>query len=300
MPRMRLGEVLHAPAVHRVVLDRHEARFVRPVLEDLSARASASPRRPRDTRRCVRRARSGDFGRRSRSSRAGRSRGAARSRALPRRAAAGARRVALCLDHATADLCKADARGGLRHLRTRAVAAASTACPRGGVRAARAAWSSCSRPRATTYSASIRTRRTASDSCAPSSRSSTANGMRSSRARVLHHVNPLDEGARHPRVTRTAPHRRRVRIRPDRSSPRKTGTRGSIGCCERAAPSRTVRPISTTGGSGIPGLHPHVVVLARLRARYDELEFEWLPYLSRWLGGPSSESLEQTLDRRRS
>ena len=33
-PRMRLGEVHHAPAVHRVVLDRDEARFVRPVLED--------------------------------------------------------------------------------------------------------------------------------------------------------------------------------------------------------------------------------------------------------------------------
>jgi hypothetical protein len=44
-----------------------------------------------------------------------------------------------------------------------------------------------------------------------------------------------------------------------------------------------------------PGLHPHVVLLAGLRARYDEVEFEWLPYLSRWLGGPSSESLEQTL-----
>src|SRR5256885_11828290 len=34
-----------------------------------------------------------------------------------------------------------------------------------------------------------------------------------------------------------------------------------------------------------PGLHPHVVLLAGLRARYDELELEWLPYLSRWLGG---------------
>jgi SAM-dependent methyltransferase len=44
-----------------------------------------------------------------------------------------------------------------------------------------------------------------------------------------------------------------------------------------------------------PGLHPHVVLLAALRARYDELRLEWLPYLSRWLGGPSSESLEQTL-----
>jgi hypothetical protein len=44
-----------------------------------------------------------------------------------------------------------------------------------------------------------------------------------------------------------------------------------------------------------PGLHPHDMLLAALRARYDECAFEWLPYLSRWLGGPSSESLEQTL-----
>jgi hypothetical protein len=44
-----------------------------------------------------------------------------------------------------------------------------------------------------------------------------------------------------------------------------------------------------------PGLHPHDVLLAELRARYDERVLEWVPYLSRWLGGPSSESLEQTL-----
>jgi hypothetical protein len=44
-----------------------------------------------------------------------------------------------------------------------------------------------------------------------------------------------------------------------------------------------------------PGLHPHDVLLAGLRARYDERVLEWVPYLSRWLGGPSSESLEQTL-----
>jgi hypothetical protein len=42
-------------------------------------------------------------------------------------------------------------------------------------------------------------------------------------------------------------------------------------------------------------LHPHVVLLAALRERYDERALEWLPYLSRWLGGPSSEALEQTL-----
>jgi hypothetical protein len=44
-----------------------------------------------------------------------------------------------------------------------------------------------------------------------------------------------------------------------------------------------------------PGLHPHGVVLAGLRARYDELVIQWVPYLHRWLGGPSSEALEQSL-----
>ena len=44
-----------------------------------------------------------------------------------------------------------------------------------------------------------------------------------------------------------------------------------------------------------PELHAHDVLLAGLRERYDERVLEWVPYLSRWLGGPSSESLEQTL-----
>jgi hypothetical protein len=44
-----------------------------------------------------------------------------------------------------------------------------------------------------------------------------------------------------------------------------------------------------------PGLHPHDELLRELRARYDERVLEWVPYLSRWLGGPSSEALEQTL-----
>jgi Methyltransferase domain len=42
-------------------------------------------------------------------------------------------------------------------------------------------------------------------------------------------------------------------------------------------------------------LHPHTTVLAALRARYDERTLEWVPYFHRWLGGPSSEALEQTL-----
>jgi Methyltransferase domain len=34
-----------------------------------------------------------------------------------------------------------------------------------------------------------------------------------------------------------------------------------------------------------PGLHPHGVVLAALRERYDERALEWVPYFHRWLGG---------------
>jgi Methyltransferase domain len=37
-----------------------------------------------------------------------------------------------------------------------------------------------------------------------------------------------------------------------------------------------------------PGLHPHDVVLAGLRARYDEQALEWVPYFHRWLGDVES------------
>lgn len=43
------------------------------------------------------------------------------------------------------------------------------------------------------------------------------------------------------------------------------------------------------------GLHPDDVVLPALRARWHELTCERLPYLYRWLGGPSSEALEASL-----
>jgi hypothetical protein len=44
-----------------------------------------------------------------------------------------------------------------------------------------------------------------------------------------------------------------------------------------------------------PDLHPHDLLLRELRVRYDERVLEWVPYLARWLGGPSSEALEQAL-----
>ena len=42
-------------------------------------------------------------------------------------------------------------------------------------------------------------------------------------------------------------------------------------------------------------LHPHGVLLDALRVHYDERVVDWVPYLHRWLGGPSSEALEETL-----
>jgi hypothetical protein len=44
-----------------------------------------------------------------------------------------------------------------------------------------------------------------------------------------------------------------------------------------------------------PGLHPHSVLLEGLRARYEERALEWVPYFHRWLNGPASEALERTL-----
>jgi hypothetical protein len=42
-------------------------------------------------------------------------------------------------------------------------------------------------------------------------------------------------------------------------------------------------------------LHPSDVVRAELARAYEQLLFEWRPYLYRWLGGPATELLEQTL-----
>jgi hypothetical protein len=112
--------------------------------------------------------------------------------------------------------------------------------------------------------------------------------------RVLHHVNPLDEGL--DTLASFAP----LLIVDEFASDR----------IDRAAQDwyegqhRMLRAtgIDPNGPADLDewrerhhGLHPHVVLLAALRARYDERVLEWVPYLSRWLGGPSSESLEQTL-----
>jgi hypothetical protein len=42
-------------------------------------------------------------------------------------------------------------------------------------------------------------------------------------------------------------------------------------------------------------LHPHTTIREALDERYTERVFEWRPYLYRWLGGPATKALEETL-----
>ncbi|MFL6029464.1 MAG: class I SAM-dependent methyltransferase [Gaiellaceae bacterium] len=43
------------------------------------------------------------------------------------------------------------------------------------------------------------------------------------------------------------------------------------------------------------GLHPYETLRAEVDARYLERHFEWRPYFYRWLDGPASEALEESL-----
>jgi hypothetical protein len=112
--------------------------------------------------------------------------------------------------------------------------------------------------------------------------------------RVLHHVNPLDDGL--DTLASFAPLLVVDEFASDRID------RAAQDWYEAQHRMLRATGIEPNGPADLddwrerhPGLHPHVVLLAGLRARYDERMLEWLPYLSRWLGGPSSESLEQTL-----
>ncbi len=112
--------------------------------------------------------------------------------------------------------------------------------------------------------------------------------------RVLHHVSPLDEALDH--LASLAP-----LLLVDEFS------RDRIDATAQDWYEGQHRMLSASGAEPVgpsdldrwrsdhPGLHEHDVLLPALRARYDELALEWVPYLHRWLGGPSSEGLEQSL-----
>ena len=108
--------------------------------------------------------------------------------------------------------------------------------------------------------------------------------------RVLHHVNPLDEGIAH--LATLAP----LLVVDEFASNRIDGAAQDWYESQH-------RMLRATGADPYgppsldewrqrhPGLHSDEVLLAALRRHYDEVVLERVPYLYRWLEGPSSEAL---------
>lgn len=112
--------------------------------------------------------------------------------------------------------------------------------------------------------------------------------------RVLHHVNPLDEGVA--KLASLAP----LLLVDEFASNR-------IDAAAQDWYEGQHRLLRATGADPYgpssldewrerhPGLHSDETLLAALRVHYDEQVLERVPYLHRWLEGPSSEALERTL-----
>jgi len=112
--------------------------------------------------------------------------------------------------------------------------------------------------------------------------------------RVLHHVHPLDEGIE--KLARLAPLLVVDEFAPNLIDPGARdwyeGQHRMLAAVGAAPPGP---PDLGAWAARHPDLHAHDTLLAALRVRYDERALEWVPYLHRWLGGPSSEALESTL-----
>jgi len=112
--------------------------------------------------------------------------------------------------------------------------------------------------------------------------------------RVLHHVRPLDEAL--DRVAAFAPVIVVDEFAWDRiDDPAQDWYEGQRRMLVASGADPPGPPSLDEWRERHPDLHPHRELLDGLRSRYRETAFEWLPYLHRWLGGPSSEALEQTL-----
>ena len=112
--------------------------------------------------------------------------------------------------------------------------------------------------------------------------------------RVLHHVNPLDDGIA--KLARLAPllvvdEFARERIDADACD----WYAGQHRMLTAAGASPPGPPDLVAWATRHPDLHSPETLLAALGAHYDERTLEWRPYLYRWLDGPSSEALEETL-----
>jgi Methyltransferase domain len=107
-------------------------------------------------------------------------------------------------------------------------------------------------------------------------------------ARVLHHVEPLDEGVA--LLAALAPLLVVDEFAPDRV----------VGAAQEWY-ERQYRDVPGAHGPASVddwrarhgGLHPHDRVLGALRERYEEQELEWVPYFHRWLRLPALEAEER-------
>ncbi len=112
--------------------------------------------------------------------------------------------------------------------------------------------------------------------------------------RVLHHVNPLDTGVAH--LASLAPLFIVDEFAWNRIDASAQDWYESQHRMLRATGADPYGPPSLDEWRGRhAGLHSDDTLLAALRTHYDELVLERVPYLYRWLEGPSSESLEEGL-----
>jgi hypothetical protein len=112
--------------------------------------------------------------------------------------------------------------------------------------------------------------------------------------RVLHHVNPLDEGIA--KLASLAPLLLVDEFAPERIDPdARDWYEAQRRMLVAAGASPPGPPDLGAWAARHPDLHQPDTLLGALRAQYDERVLEWIPYLHRWLAGPSSEALETTL-----
>jgi hypothetical protein len=112
--------------------------------------------------------------------------------------------------------------------------------------------------------------------------------------RVLHHIVPLDEGVA--KLASLAPLLvvdEFARERVDAGA--RDWYEGQHRMLVAAGASPPGPPDLGAWAARHPDLHSPETLLAALQEHYDERTLEWVPYLHRWLGGPSSEALESTL-----
>jgi hypothetical protein len=109
--------------------------------------------------------------------------------------------------------------------------------------------------------------------------------------RVLHHVNPLEEGL--DRLAELAPllvvdeFARELVDEPAQRWYEERYRELVAGGAQPPGP-----PSLDAWRERHPDLHGHRVLLDGLRARYEERTHEWVPYLHRWLGDSESEAFE--------